>query len=80
MLKHFKTKEKITKDAIWNGDKFFYVGVWDDGSNRNGYAEYVCLVAYDYGLKGEHIYVKVVDYAKVVKQEGFEKLGEAFCN
>ncbi|DAB39946.1 MAG TPA: hypothetical protein CFH81_06945 [Sulfurovum sp. UBA12169] len=78
-LAHMKEKEKIVQDAIWNGDRYFYVAVYDDGSNRNGYAEYVCQVAYEKGLRGEKIYVKVVDYTKVLQNQGFVKLGEAFC-
>ncbi len=72
-------KEPKIKDALWSSDRVLAVGVFDDGSNRDGYAQYLCMILYDYELKGERIYIKVIDFSKVVQKKGFIKLGEAFC-
>lgn len=80
LLEYFKSgKEPAAKDALWMDNNWFYVGVWSDGSNRNGYAEYVCQAANDIGLKEQNIWVKIVDYKKVLQNEGFEELGSASC-
>ncbi|WP_213380966.1 hypothetical protein [Allochromatium tepidum] len=53
---HFlSNEEKTTKDAIWTASDIFKVGVIDDGSRRDGYADYVCQVLYDYGFKGKKV-------------------------
>lgn len=48
-------EEKTTKDAIWTSRDIFKVGVINDGSRRDGYADYVCQVLYDYGFKGKKV-------------------------
>ena len=41
-------EEPTVKDAVWTAlNDIFKVGVLNDGSNRNGYASYVCEVLYD---------------------------------
>jgi len=71
--------EKTAKDALWTASDIFKVAVFDDGSSRNGYAEYVCTVLFNNGFKGKKIWVQVVDMAKIVQQVGFIKIGEARC-
>lgn len=43
-------QEPTAKDAVWTQKDIFKVGVIDDGSRRDGYAQYVCEVLYDEGL------------------------------
>lgn len=79
--KLFKSsEEKTTKDALWTSRNIFKVGVLDNGSNRDGYADYVCQVMYDYGFKGQSIWVQVIDISKLVKTDKWVKLGEAHCD
>lgn len=73
------SEEPKVKDATWTAPDIFKVGVFDDGSRRNGYAEYVCMVLYDHGLKGKKVWVHVVDIEKVINEKRFVKLGEAQC-
>ncbi|EGQ8491662.1 hypothetical protein NM092_002546 [Vibrio cholerae] len=73
------SEEPKVKDATWTAPDIFKVGVFDDGSRRNGYAEYVCMVLYDHGLKGKKVWVHVVDIEKVINDKRFVKLGEAQC-
>ncbi|WP_239688337.1 hypothetical protein, partial [Mannheimia haemolytica] len=41
-------EEPKVKDATWTAPFIFKVGVFDDGTKRDGYAEYVCQVLYDH--------------------------------
>ena len=78
VLKQFKNgSEKTAKDALWTSPKMFKVGVLNDGTSRDGYAQYVCQVVADAGLKG--VSVQVIDIQKLVKSNKWEKLGEQFC-
>ncbi len=77
---HFiSDKEKTTKDALWTTEDIFKVGVFDDGSNRNGYAEYVCLILLQHGFKGKNIWVHVIDISKLLQNKEWVKLGDTFC-
>jgi len=51
--------------------------VIDDGSNRRGFAEYLCMVAPDHGAAPAMI--KIVDIVKVVNENKFHELGKAYC-
>ena len=78
--KHFQSsKEKTAKDAVWTTNNIFKVGVMNDGTNRNGYAQYICSTLYDYGFKGKSIWVQVIDVVKLTKNGKWVKLGEARC-
>jgi len=71
--------EKTAKDATWTANDIFKVGVFDNHSNRNGYAGYVCQVLYDYGFKGQNVWVQIIDIVKLTQQNKWVKLGEAHC-
>lgn len=58
----------------------FKVGVSDDGTSRDGYAEYVCMKLHDFGFKDQGIFVQVIDYDKLMKTEEWVKLGVAQCS
>lgn len=73
-------QEPKVLDAAWTADEVFKVGVIDDGSVRDKYAEYVCLILYDHGFKGMHIYTQVIDIEKLNKTGEWLKLGESFCD
>lgn len=71
--------EPTAKDAVWTQKDIFKVGVIDDGTNRNGYAQYVCEVLYDEGFKGRQVWVQVIDIIKLNNSGKWVKLGEARC-
>lgn len=79
VVEHFKTKEKIAKDSVWTSSTMFKVGVLDDGTPRDGYAQYVCEVLSDFGFKGKGVEVKIIDVAKLVRTDKWETLGSAQC-
>ena len=72
-------EEKTAKDAVWTAQDIFKVGVFDDGTNRNGYADYVCQVLYDYGFKGKNVWVQIIDIGKLHRTGKWVKLGESHC-
>jgi subtilisin family serine protease len=67
------------KDAAWSTPGTLLVGVLNDGSNRDGYANYVCEVLYDEGLKGKKVIVKVIDIGVLVSKNKRVTLGQAIC-
>lgn len=71
-------EEPKVKDALWTSDNVFKVSVKDDGTNRDGYAQYVCLVLSDNGFTGKGVLVRVVDHNKLLKGE-WVNLGTAKC-
>lgn len=75
---HFLTKEKTAKDALWTSDSTFKVGVIDDGSPRDGYAEYVCIVIAEHGISGP-ILVRVIDIVRLTRKKEWVNLGTATC-
>lgn len=71
--------EPRVKDAIWTPPTTFKVAVKDDGTPRDGFAEYVCLVLSDSGFKGQGVLVRVVDIDKLVRTGEWVNLGTAKC-
>jgi hypothetical protein len=72
-------EEKTAKDATWTSPTTFKVGVIDDGTPRDGYAEYVCLTLYDYGFKGKKVMVRVIDIVQLTRNDKWVNLGTAYC-
>lgn len=69
--------EPRVKDATWTSDRMLKVGVLDDGTPRDGYAQYLCEELASRGVKGAS--VQVIDIAKLVRTDKWVKLGEAHC-
>lgn len=77
---YFKSgKEKQVKDTVWAQDSIFKVGMINDKTDRSRYAEYVCTVLYDFGFKGQQVWVQIIDIAELVKTNKWVKMGEAHC-
>jgi hypothetical protein len=77
---YFKSDEEPkVLDALWTDKAIFKVGVRDDGTGRDGYAQYVCLVLNTKGFKGKNILVRVIDLPKLIATDEWINLGTAFC-
>ena len=77
---HFNSgAEPTVKDAAWTQKSFFKVGVFDNGTRRDGYAMYVCDVIREQGVKDPMVTVHVFDVVKLVNTNKLVKLGEAHC-
>ncbi|MDG6881068.1 Uncharacterised protein [Phocoenobacter uteri] len=66
-------------DAIWTSSNTFKVGVVDDNTNRDGYAQYVCMELNDKGFKGKNVLVRVIDIQKLTQTGEWVNLGTAYC-
>lgn len=71
--------EPVAKDALWTAPHIFKVGVINNGTSRDGYAQYVCGVLYEEGFRGKKIWVQIVDVVKLKNKGEWEKIGEARC-
>ena len=72
-------QEPKVHDAIWNQAISVWVAVDDDGTDRRGYGEYVCILLNHAGKPvGEFVAITVVDYAAMLKGD-FRQLGKAPC-
>lgn len=80
VAKHFiGPSENIAKDAAWTSRRMFKVGVIDNGTSRDGYAQYVCQIVREHGIADPDLRVQVIDIAKLVRTDKWVKLGEAAC-
>lgn len=57
-----------------------WVSARDDGSNRDGYADYVCLLLSEAGMpQGEHITIRILD-AAALSNDQMTELGRGQCS
>lgn len=74
-------KEPTVKDATWTKPLMFKVGVIDDGTNRDGFAHYVCeTLRHDFKISDTGLTVEVIDVEKLVKTDKWIALGRAVCS
>lgn len=73
-------KERQVKDLLITDAGNIYVGMLDNGSDRRGYAMYVCEVAREFASSStQDKLIRVIDIAKVVQKKGFHTLGKTNC-
>ncbi len=58
-------------------DSNLYVGLFDDRSRRDGFADYICPVTGDHGMSPR--LVKIIDIVKLVSTGKFVEIGKARC-
>lgn len=76
-VKEILSKEKKVLGFTLSYPGWVYASMINDGTRRDGYAEYLCLSLTPY-LSYEVI-VKVVDYKDVAQKKGFTEMGIARC-
>lgn len=69
--------KKTIKDAAWISSNTLKVSVIDNGTDRNGYASYICEELYGYGIYGTSVYI--VDVVKLIRQNRSVNLGISDC-
>ena len=72
-------EEPTAEDAIQATSDILKVGVFNDGSRRDGYASYVCQVLYERGFKGLQVWVQVIDIIQLTRNNKWVRLGQARC-
>ncbi len=80
-LEAIKTEPKVAEALITNAN-VLYVSVKDDGTRRDGYAEYLCQVLREYGSNVNRVKVTEVGTTKSPDRDNAYGilLGEAYCN
>lgn len=72
-------KEPKVVDAMFTQNISLWVSVADDGSNRDGFASYLCLLLADAGMQeGDFVVIKVWDAAAMAREKMTE-LGRHEC-
>jgi len=66
-------------DATWDSKTSFKIGVVDDGSNWENYANHACEILYNEELKGQAIEVKIIDIHQLAYKKRWVTLGHATC-
>lgn len=67
-------------EAMFTGTSSLWVSVRDDGSNRDGFAEYVCLEIMDAGMEVGDFYVIHIWDAAQMAREKLVELGRDECS
>lgn len=74
-------KEPKVKDVVLTDANVLYVAVQDDGTRRDGYAEYLCSVVAEH--KADVEAVKVVEFGTMKSEKADNAygrlLGETYC-
>lgn len=78
ILAEVKREPKV-KDALWTSSTILKVGVINDGSNRAGYADYICQLVAEGGMAGKGVWVQIVDIVKLSRDGQWVKIGESNC-
>jgi hypothetical protein len=66
-------------DAMFSGASSFWTSALDDGSRRDGFADYLCLVMHDAGMpSGDFYVIRVWDAAAMARDE-MKEIGRAEC-
>lgn len=65
-------------DAAWQDPNFPSIGVTmaDDGSRRDGFGEYLCMVLAGHNVKGGVVHI--FDHAKALRED-YVEIGTAWC-
>lgn len=77
-VQYFKTQEQQILDSTWTGGSTLAVGVYNDGTKRDGYALYVCQKLADMGI--HNVRVRVIDFQRLIHDNKWINLGTASCN
>ncbi|WP_116082115.1 hypothetical protein [Tropicimonas sp. IMCC34011] len=66
-------------EAMFTADRSFWISMRDNGSRRDGFAEYACIALHDFGMPyGETVIISVWD-AYAMAQGDLVKIGENHC-
>ena len=78
-IKSTVMQDSAAQDFLVTDDGAIYVGVLDNGSNRDGYAASVCEVVRENATGEGNRLVRIIDIAAVSRGEGFKTLGRHQC-
>lgn len=77
-LEEIRAEPQVVEAMFQNGGRTLWVSMRDDGSPRDGYANYLCLVMSDAGLPaGNRVRIRIWDAA--VMRDELRQIGEGSC-
>lgn len=73
-----KSEPKVV-DALFTQDISLWVSMRDDGSRRDGFAEYLCMTLHEEGMNvGDFVIIKILD-AAALAQQNTKEIGRFEC-
>lgn len=77
-MKEIRAEKKVI-DATWGPIKgpSLFVAVKDDGSRRDGFAQYLCLVLKDHNISG--VIIHIMTYKNFLKYNTKKDIGYSHC-
>lgn len=76
-LQEIRDEAKV-QDVTRKGS-ILYVGVYDNGQRRDGYAQYLCESLRYHKVPGSSVDVYVMDIVKIARDNDWVKLGSYHC-
>ncbi len=70
-------KERKIMDVVWTKDTQLWASVLNDGQNRNGYADYLCVLSKEYNFK--YTFTILLFDAQKATREEYVQLGRHRC-
>lgn len=77
-LKEIQAEPTVVEAMFQRGGGTLWVSMRNDGTSRDGFANYLCLVLSDAGLpKGEGVQIRIWDAAQMAND--LVQIGEGYC-
>lgn len=77
-LEEIRAEPKVVEAMFQNGGRTLWVSMQDDGTSRDGYANYLCLILSGAGQPtGANVTVRIWDAA--VMRDELKEIGEGYC-
>lgn len=71
---------KTALDILWTSRDVLAVGVLSNGTSRDGFAQYLCYTVLEHGFGGKDVTVKVLDVARLKRENDWTPIGRALCD
>ncbi|SOE18578.1 hypothetical protein SAMN05877838_3507 [Hoeflea halophila] len=72
-------QEKSVVDDMFTQRISLWVSMLDDGTRRDGFASYLCMVLFDAGMQpGDFVVIKIWDAAAIAREE-IKEIGRYEC-
>jgi len=66
-------------DAIWESKSLLKIGVLDNSTEYDTYAQHVCQTIKEKGIQADSLNVQIIDIKKLAQLEEWVVLGKAQC-
>lgn len=66
-------------DAMWETKSLLKIGVFDNSSGYETYAQHACEIVKDKGIQDENVTIQIIDIKKLAQLQEWVVLGSAQC-